>query len=330
MSISSKQGTIALHTLVWLDVLILPYFIFSSESNFAQIGPLQCNYFTLTNLLHIGLFYFNAFYLCVHLLTRKYWWAYLLSVLACVFILYRIKQLILDTWFHELSQDEDAFAFTFFPIILFLIISTLYTLILDKIHHEKEQLATQLKFLRSQINPHFLFNIHNNLVSMARHKSDLLEPALIKLSGLMRYMLYDSNEKKVSLSAELEYLKSYVELQEIRFGQDVSIQIDIQDVDASHTIEPMLLIPFVENAFKHGITLVPDPFINIRVAVKNNVLDFSVKNKFEREMRSKDRNSGIGIVNVKARLNLLYPKRHGLEMLESGQVFSVHLSINLR
>jgi LytS/YehU family sensor histidine kinase len=113
-------------------------------------------------------------------------------------------------------------------------VSAIYRIILNRIHYEKKskerqaaQLSTELKFLRSQISPHFLFNVLNNLVSMARQKSDQLEPSLIRLSGLMRYMLYESDGKKVPLTQEVDYLKSYIELQKLRFEEDVQITTDI-------------------------------------------------------------------------------------------------------
>src|SRR5690606_33933785 len=134
---------------------------------------------------------------------------------------------------------------------VFFAISIVYRKILDTIHRERlqkeeraEQLATELKFLRSQINPHFLFNTLTNLVSLARKKSELLEPALIQLSDLMRYMLYDTQGKRVPLSKEITYLRNYIGLQQLRFGEhiDVSIAIELSpDVEQQSLIEPMLL-----------------------------------------------------------------------------------------
>jgi LytS/YehU family sensor histidine kinase len=236
-----------------------------------------------------------------------------------------------------LAAEENAFGFTFFPILFFLVISTIYRLVLDKINHEKvqtineaEKLAMELKFLRSQVSPHFLFNVLNNLVSMARLKSDQLEPSLIRLSELMRYMLYESDEKKVSTDTEIEYLKSYIALQKLRFEEDVAISADIQEGIHPGTIEPMLLIPFVENAFKHGIAMVKNPFIRIALRITNNNLSFRVENKFGHGAHTNDRNSGIGLANIKARLNLLYPERHELYIGKSGDVFRIDLLLQLK
>ena len=147
----------------------------------------------------------------------------------------------------------------------------------------------------------------------------------------MRYMLYESDGRKVDIATEIEYLKSYIELQKLRFEEDIKITADIQyDERHTHSIEPMLLIPFVENAFKHGATLVPEPFIRIALSITGNMLHFNVENKFGEANLSKDNNSGIGLANVKARLNLLYRNAYKLRIEEQNNIFNVHLSLELR
>lgn len=331
----SRHVTIALHVLIWGAVLIVPFF-HAPREHYGQVGPLKCNFFTLTNILHIGLFYFNAFFLSSRLLTRSHWWLYILTLCGLVIFFYYAKLWLLNTWFPMLAADKAVFQFTFFPTVFFLVSSTIYRLVRDKIDHEKvlaqreaEQMATELKFLRSQVSPHFLFNVLNNLVSMARHKSELLEPSLIKLSELMRYMLYESDERKVPVEAEVEFLKSYIELQKLRFEEYVEISSDIQPKVNSGSIEPMLLIPFVENAFKHGVALVQKPFIRIALDISDNILRFRVENRFGTRGQSKDKNSGIGLINLKARLNLLYPDRHQLSVKQTGDIFRINLSLQL-
>jgi hypothetical protein len=334
--IQSKHITVSLHVLIWGAVLLLPFLFEGPEEFYGQIGPLTCNFFTLANILHIGLFYFNAFYLYPRLLTRKKWGFYMVWIVGLIAGLYHIKMLILITWFPVLARAEAAFAFTLFPIVFFLLVSTMYRLVLDKLNHDRErskqqaeQLSTELKFLRSQVSPHFLFNVLNNLVSMARHKSNMLEPALIKLSGLMRYMLYDSTGRKVTLSAEAGYLNDYIELQRLRFGDRVDICVDILYENSSAEIEPMLLIPFVENAFKHGVGPIENPFIRIALKQQGTGLSFSVENKFGFDRASNDEASGIGLANVRARLNLLYPDSHQLTVNEENNVFKINLQLQL-
>jgi LytS/YehU family sensor histidine kinase len=195
-----------------------------------------------------------------------------------------------------------------------------------------EQLAIKLKFLRSQINPHFIFNVLTSLVSLARKKSDQLEPSLIMLSDLVRYMLYESDEKKVPLFREVGYLENYIELQKLRFGDTVKIEarIELSEWEARQSIEPMLLIPFLENSFKHGMG-VDEPFIQIHLTTHNGRLQLDVMNRFNDDLNeTKDMNSGIGLENVKSRLILLYPGKHSLIREKQHDIFHIHLTLQLQ
>jgi two-component system, LytTR family, sensor kinase len=170
----------------------------------------------------------------------------------------------------------------------------------------------------------------NNMVALARKKSDILEPSLIKLSQLLRYMLYETDEDKVLLENEVNYLQSYIDLQQQRFGKNVKIVANLPPVIGSYSIEPMLLIPFVENAFKHGTGLIDSAEILIELAVENDVLKFSVRNKYaEAANEPKDKTSGIGLANVKRRLNLLYRNNHILDINKSNGWFTASLHLNL-
>jgi sensor histidine kinase YesM len=297
------------------------------------------SFFVITNLYHIAIFYLNAFILFPLFFNKRKWWIYLLLVAAVMIISYYLKLFIVQKWYSNVVLDTWAYRILFFPPIPFLVASIIYRSIVDKIAYDKkqkeiiaEQLSIKLKFLRSQISPHFIFNVLTNLVSLARKKSEQLEPALIRLSDLMRYMLYESDEKKVPLSKEVDYLKSYIELQKLRFGYDVVIEtsITISENDKQQNIEPMLLIPFVENAFKHGVG-VDEPFIKIRLISDNNKLEFGVTNKFNDDVNEiKDVSSGIGLENVQSRLMILYPKEHDLIVKKENDLFHVHLTLQLK
>jgi two-component system, LytTR family, sensor kinase len=175
-----------------------------------------------------------------------------------------------------------------------------------------------------------MFNVLNNMVSLARKQSDLLEPSLIKLSSLMRYMLYEADEEKVSLEKEMDYLQSYIDLQQQRFGKKVQINVNMQSMDNQYELEPMLLIPFVENAFKHGTGMIEDAQIDIDLKAEKHILQFTVRNKFNPASEEiKDKTSGIGLTNVKRRLNLLYGKNHSLMITKNDNWFIVSLQIYL-
>ena len=174
-----------------------------------------------------------------------------------------------------------------------------------------------------------MFNVLNNMVALARKKSDLLEPSLIKLSQLMRYMLYET-EDRVAIQKEVEYLESYIDLQKQRFGNTVKIETRFNTGGSVQEIEPMLLIPFVENAFKHGVGMVENPQIIIDLKVDGNRLHFNVSNHYvENSGEVKDSASGIGLVNVNRRLKLLYPGKHTLQINPANGNFVVDLQIQL-
>lgn len=332
VSIKPKYVTIILHGIIWCAILALPYFVANPENDtFPNAFDLVAGF------LHMALFYFNALFLYPKFMNSRWWWLYLMLLLALIMLTFRVKFLILESGFPQVDYQSYMDAHLGFPLLFFSVASIIYGVVMDRIiankntkEREAQQLSAELKFLRSQISPHFLFNVLNNLVSMARHKSDRLEPSLIRLAGLMRYMLYESDTKKVALITEVEYLKSYIELQKIRFEEDVSISVNINYDEGPDTIEPMLLIPFVENAFKHGLALVDKPFINIGLETKANTLHFSVENKFSRETgQSKDKASGIGLTNVTTRLKLLYPDRHVLKVQDRDGIFIVNLKLLL-
>jgi two-component system LytT family sensor kinase len=229
-------------------------------------------------------------------------------------------------------------SYIIFPPLVAILCSFCYRLILD--NRKKQQrlkeretahLTSELSFLRSQISPHFMFNILNNLVALARKKSDELEPAIVNLSQLMRYMLYESDDHRVILSKEINYLKNYINLQMLRFGSNVKVNIDITGDTDKYTIEPMLLIPFVENAFKHGTGMVEDPVIAISLSIDEttDLMRFVVINEVNPQDESKDSSSGIGTSNVKRRLAILYPGKHELRIHNENNSFTIDLSIYL-
>jgi two-component system LytT family sensor kinase len=197
---------------------------------------------------------------------------------------------------------------------------------------QANQLSTEIKFLKSQINPHFLFNTLNNLFSMAQAKgNDELADGISKLSGMMRYMLYDSNEESVPLSKEITYLEECITLNKLRYADEEGIITfghagQIADI----RIAPMLFIPFVENAFKHGVAIGHRGAIQIAIAVSGQKLtfkcvntDYSIIRKMEMEI------SGIGLENVKRRLELVYPGKHRLMIKKEDGKFMVNLEIDL-
>lgn len=191
--------------------------------------------------------------------------------------------------------------------------------------------SSEMALLKSQLSPHFLFNTLNNIYSLVISKSDEAPVAMTKLSEVMRYMLYEANTDKVQLVKEIDYLKSYIDILQLRITQNNFIDFNVSgDVD-NKLIAPMLLIPFVENAFKHCNKRSEAPGIIISLEVDDNKLEFKVKNslKISKEVND-DNNGGIGTHNVKRRLELLYPEKHKLTLNKAESYFYSELIIQLK
>lgn len=291
----------------------------------------------LFNAVLIGFFYLNMYALVPHVLARKHWLYYAGAIVACFILVLALNRLI-D--YALIKDDFRPGRPIYFVVINFLLVfglSTALRLSGDRIQFEREReqrenetLKSELSLLRSQISPHFMFNVLNSLASLARKKSDLLEPVIIQLSQLMRYMLYDTGEKRMPINKEIEYLSNYIDLQKLRFGNDISIVFNKQVMRGEVAIEPMLLIPFVENAFKHGTGLVMDPSIHIDLKSDDTTLVFNVRNKFSSTPQAKDPGSGIGIQNVRRRLDLLYKDKYELSLVEDDGWFKATLKLILK
>ena len=190
-------------------------------------------------------------------------------------------------------------------------------------------LNAELKYLKSQINPHFLFNSLNTIYSLAHRRSPETEHALVKLSTIMRYMIYQSNEDRVMLEKELRYLQDYIDIQRLRMTRQVPVEFTVEGSAAGLEIAPMLLIPFVENAFKHGISLKEPAFINIRIDISaEGVLHLVVRNSLFKQRVSEK--GGVGLTNVLKRLSLLYTDAHTITVREHGDEFIADLKIALK
>jgi len=330
----SKLAVVIFHVLAWLSLFSLPL-LSHRESEQGLNWKAVLNMRSLVfNSSSVAFFYLNSLLLIPRFLNRKKIGIYVILLLG-LFVGYLNLLNLVPMEGHK-REYQQFFFFALFAYLFFWAMSTVYWFVADKIRteqmlkeRENENLKTELSFLRSQVSPHFLFNVLNNMVAMARLKSDLLEPSLIRLSGLMRYMLYESDDASVTLLRETEYVNSYIELQKIRYAKSLCIKVDMDPGD-NQLIEPMLLIPFIENAFKHGTGTVTDPVIDISLKISDGLIDFRVKNKFDPANEEiKDTVSGIGLPNVIRRLNLLYDQKHMLSINKENGWFTVSLQIKL-
>lgn len=196
---------------------------------------------------------------------------------------------------------------------------------------QQEKTDTELKALKSQINPHFLFNSLNNIYSLALSGSPDTPDSVLKLSDMMRYMLYESNEALVPLDWEIRFLNNYVELQKLRSDHPLNIEYTVQGTPDNLKIAPLLMLPFVENGFKHGIKGDTEGgFINIRLSIDHTKLEFSVKNNIgEVDVPEGGDYKGIGLENVRRRLDLLYPENASLDVRATDDTYEVQLELRL-
>lgn len=195
----------------------------------------------------------------------------------------------------------------------------------------KETLRAELDFLKAQVNPHFLFNVLNMAYSSANKNDDQETAGIIEeLANMMRYMLYESNVNRISLEKEIEYLQSFVNLQKKRLSSEVlpSIDFKIEGEIEKYQIAPLLLIPFVENAFKHGIRMGNETFIKIKLTVQDSLLLFEVKNSISKNSNELETQyGGVGLENVKKRLELLYPNQYELVIKEETKQYNVAVKL---
>jgi hypothetical protein len=326
--LKGKLVNILLHVLFTALIVVVPIFLIPLKEPDPHF--LQWTSICFTALQTAG-FYFNAYVLYPRFLLKKRIFMYILSVIVLSALFAVVPGCMM-----VMSGQPAYVIFAGFVVKVFIGLfvmgtATSYRFILDVMCNErrqKETLATELSFLRSQVSPHFMFNALNSMVSLARKKSDLLEPALLKMSNLMHYMLYDSDEEKVSLHKEVEYIRSYIDLQTMRFGDSVKILFMVQPGNYAHCIEPMLLIPLIENAFKHGVNVAEEPEIDIRLTATEKEVSLSVSNKtIPYITQLADKTGGIGLTNLERRLKILYPGKHQLAAQKNGNWFHASLKI---
>ncbi len=194
---------------------------------------------------------------------------------------------------------------------------------------QSEKTKAELALLKNQINPHFFFNTLNNLYALTINNSKEAPEVILKLSDVMRYTIYQGKNDTVTLESEVEYLKNYLALHDIRYQKNVTIDF-VQNIEENSLVAPLIFIILLENAIKHGVeSLRNNAYISMSLTSKNDTIDFDIKNNFERNDVTKEE-GGLGLENLKRRLELLYPEKHNLEISEKDSVFKVHLKIDVK
>ncbi|GLU53433.1 sensor histidine kinase [Dyadobacter frigoris] len=219
-----------------------------------------------------------------------------------------------------------------FSVIAFTVVATIFKIGLDRLILDKQQKENELRHLKAQLNPHFLFNTLNNLYGLSVTESKKLPDLMLKLSELLRYSLYDTNQNFVPLQKELDYISNYVTLEKIRLNEKTEIKLDISGDSSNDYIAPLLLIIFIENGFKHfSAAKNQQAFVHIDFKISNSRLSMIVKNSVDPEYIpvKNTTKGGLGLNNVKQRLDLIYPGQYNLETAAKTNYFEVKLEIDL-
>jgi sensor histidine kinase YesM len=339
----SKVHAISIHVLVWILLLVVPYAstyqVLRSlipDASTISLFPV----FVLSGVLII-IFYLNYFFLIPkYLLSRKFlsyflllFMSILIALLLSSLIFYSSdfqpeKLALINPTFEKISPIVQANAFLMLAISI--VTSILISINNKLIQTEKEKISAQLSSLKSQINPHFLFNTLNNIYSSAIDKSPITADMVDKLSEMMRYTMRETQNDFVPLEDEINYIHNFIELQKMRLDSSVMLDVCIEEKFSNLAIAPMLLIAFVENAFKYGVNPEQDCQIKIEIKTIGDEFQLSVLNNKVSTQIDTFESSGLGIENTINRLNLIYPSKHQLDITESETQFSVKLKIDLQ
>jgi two-component system, LytTR family, sensor kinase len=328
------------HTLFWLLLYAALVFIGFDEGQ--NLGATLLNEF-IDLIFYAILVYFNLLYLIPNFLASRIFLYIALVLMACVLIspikvfVFYLKFSGLPEYRMQLVNNQSL---VFLGSFVVMTLSTVLNIITKwwRYQQEKQELLTQsmqseLRFLKSQINPHFLFNTLNNLYSLTLTKNDKAPEIVLKLAEIIRYMLYECNERRVMLSREIQYMQNYLDLEKLRQPKNVEISMEVEGNISDQQIAPLMFIPFLENCFKHGLNnhIAGEAFVRARFRVQDDDLEFYIENtKPPHSPRQEHpRSGGIGLNNIKKRLDLLYPKDYDLTIEEFPQKYTVTLVLKL-
>lgn len=346
MSVNLEKTII--HLCTWLVLVFMPQIFFSVPFSLKAFG-----YEIILIIPTIIIFYAHVFLSLPYFFYEKKYFYYSLSLLLLAFFfVVSIKTLepvflSFGDYLRENSPDAPRPRFhknsslllpPFHKWISFLItitISAIYSISLRNVEREKrlrelekQQAISNLQLLKWQLSPHFLFNALNSLYSLSLKKSEELPKAILTVSDLLRYVTYDSEKNTVNVQKEIDYLKDYIKLQKLRLVPESTIEFVVENNNPEAKIAPMILIPFVENAFKHGVNAEGVVTITLHIVTSETEVYFRIRNTKHVE-NQRDKAHGIGVENVKTRLKLLYGSKHSLNIFDRENEYEVVLKLQL-
>ncbi len=345
----SAKTRIFIQVAFWITIWLMIPFLLLSGQKFQALMPRSL--VMLTGILTIT--YLNSWILFPKYYKKGETRKYILGFLGCILVVFIMLNVIalalLNLEFSteidpapQFLSDQGKRIFKVMdklpPLILGSLVSTLFEISTyanqsakEAAQLKTEKLEAELKFLKSQINPHFLFNALNNIYTLTVLDAKQAGENLLKLSTMLRYLLYECDAGKVHLQQELAYLKNYIELFSLKDDEPLNIKMDITHTNHDVKIAPLLLIPFVENAFKHShIEDIEKGWIQITLAGDDTLIHFEVNNSVPAKPYEKDKVGGIGLQNVQRQLELLYPNQHQLTIEQTNTAFNINLKLNLK
>lgn len=338
-----------IHVLAMVLLFTIPFFVNPRHRSLSFADYIS---FMVPMLAFVAVFYANYLYLIKKFLHKRKWGLYLLSnVLIIAFFTialhfwgdYYFAKFILPNFTGGQMRHDPWFA-RVFKDITFMVIAVIISIAIkmtsewyraDKEKAEISSIASQaeLKNLKNQLNPHFLFNTLNNIYSLMRVDSEKAQDAILELSKILRYVLNDDDQEKALLRDEIAFTKNYIELMSLRLSKNVTLTTDIPSFEeSSETIAPLLFISLVENAFKHGISQTEPSFIDVSIGMdkaSGNVLHCAVRNSYFPKAENDYSGSGIGMENLKKRLALIYPGGHKFNTCVENGVYCAELTVKL-
>jgi len=344
------QNRWASHLLFWVGLVVI--FISLASLNSGTLKANVANYLAMLPSQIGAAYALNYYQIPKQLLKRKYL-LFFVTLIASIYVFTVIGRLsiiyVAEPFFRENFTQESlgeilsdsAYLFSvYFPAVyvyaLIMVLIKAFKSRFEEKHKievlQKEKAFNELKFLKAQIQPHFLFNTLNNLYGLTLTKSDLAPEVVIKLSEILDFILYQSNEPKIKVGKEMELLNAFIELESLRHGNELHVEFQHHIEDQTATIAPLLLLPLVENAFKHGTANTKKAEIVLDLQISGKSLHFITRNKKSLSGPQgpiKPSSSGIGISNLKRQLELNYPKKHRLTVLDDTENFEVQLELEL-
>ncbi|NDV42411.1 sensor histidine kinase [Flagellimonas sediminis] len=317
-----------------LHVIVLLFFSFDRNEETISFNK------ALFLLYYSGATVVVTYYLMPKFLYKKKYWQFFLGFTIIVATVISIEELIIEPIMFPNTKRGDTFPGLYISLlgllpVMFILSGCKFGWDALQKQAQIDELKSaiqesEIQFLRSQINPHFLFNNLNNLYSYALQNSPKTPEIILEMSGVLRYMLYESKEQFVPLKKELEQLGNFIRLYKLQIEDRGVVRFDVDDIKEEYRIAPLILIVFIENAFKHSQSgQSSDIEIDVSIKVENDLLEFHCKNNFEVVPSLDTIAKGIGLQNVRKRLEILYPKKHELEIKESANSYDVYLRLEL-